>query len=179
MPTPSPVILCETATVLVATQYEPRVAPDLVAGVTVSVDYPAARVLLPGRGNEPAVLERVENASGVEGLFGAGDQDASGDGIDDRLAVGLISTSEPIPPGPLTRLRFDCVEGIARPTPIDFGCTADVTTLLGSDVEAGCGVVAIEYDPPGPPLPTPAPTATASATPPPSPGPSPTPMPTP
>ena len=145
---PSPAPTCQSAMVTIATSYEPQVAPDFVAGVTTTLDYPGGLLDIPGVGNAASVLARVTNVSGTNGLFSAGDQDASGDGFDDRISIGLISTAAAIAPGAFARVVFDCVAGAPRPTIADFACTPDVSSLFGTTLEASCAVVDLQVSPP-------------------------------
>jgi hypothetical protein len=139
-PGPTAVATCDTATVTVTTTYQAQTAPDFVAGVTTILDYPGDRLDLPGTGNQPTVLARVTNLSGVSALFSAGDQDSDSDGADDRVSVGLISTGQAITAGTFAQVVFDCLDGAARPVAGDFTCTPDVSSLLGNLVEATCAV---------------------------------------
>jgi hypothetical protein len=141
------VVGCTSATVTVSTTFTPQSALDFVAGVTTMVDYPGTRISIPGSGNASTVLARVTNLTSASGLFSAGDQDSNSDGIDDRISVGLISTSAAIAPGNFARIVFDCVAGAARPTLTDFTCTPDVSTLFGTGVSATCAVITVQTSP--------------------------------
>ncbi|MEW6272970.1 MAG: hypothetical protein AB1689_27145 [Thermodesulfobacteriota bacterium] len=121
--------------------------PDVVAGVTVFLDYPGTRLDLPGTGNASSVLARVTNLTGVTGVFSVGDQDADSDGFDDRLGVGLISSGTAVAPGDFARVVFDCLPGAARPEAADFGCTPDVSTFFGNTISATCAVTSVEVSP--------------------------------
>jgi len=136
-PTPPPT--CSTLTVTVSVAYDQGEFPD-VAGMTVSVDYPAS-VSIPGIGNQASVAQRVTNLTGVTGgLFSVGDNDSDGDNVDDELAIGLVSLGTSIPSGAFARVSFDCASGATIPDATDFGCTPDVASDAGSSVDATCSV---------------------------------------
>jgi hypothetical protein len=76
-----------------------------VGGVIVRIDYPAS-VSVPGFLDQPSVLERVTNLTGIEsGLFGVSDQD--GDEAHLFLNVGLVTFGS-IGEGPFAAAVFDC-----------------------------------------------------------------------
>jgi hypothetical protein len=116
------------------------VSPDgpTVAGETAFVRYPGAVVDLPGTGTEATL--RATNLTGVPGLFLAGDSDVDQDGIDDRVAVSLISAvpSVSIPEGEFARIDFDCVSGAVQPTIDQFRCEPEGSTVTGNDVPLTC-----------------------------------------
>jgi hypothetical protein len=121
---------CEQATLTITVTHEVSDA----AGVTTSISYPAS-ASLPGTANQPTVLDRVENLTGVSGgLFSVGDNDA--DPNDATLVVGLVSPAAAVPSGPFAEVTFDC-EGEA-PVLADFACTPDVSSVLGNTVESTC-----------------------------------------
>jgi hypothetical protein len=73
--------------------------------VIVRIDYPAS-VSVPGFLDQPSVLERVTNLTGIEsGLFGVSDQD--GDEAHLFLNVGLVTFGS-IGEGPFAAAVFDC-----------------------------------------------------------------------
>jgi hypothetical protein len=122
---------CTKARVTVRVIFEQADFPD-VSGVSVTLDYPEAKLDLPGFGAEPTVLARVSNLTGVSGgLFSVGDQD-------DEINVGLVSISSPIPSGEFARVEFDCRQGAGAPGSSEVSCTVDGSTLLGNPVDASC-----------------------------------------
>jgi hypothetical protein len=87
-----------------------------VAGAQIAISYPAS-VSIPGALDQPIVLTRVEDLTGVTGgLLAARDDDVT------VLSVGLVSISEPIVAGPFARVTFDCT-GSSLPSVGDFSCT--------------------------------------------------------
>jgi len=128
-PTPTPLgVACTQVDVTVAVNFSATDFSD-VAGVTVGLGYPST-LSIPGFGNEPTVLARVTNLTGVQGgLFSVGDQDAQF-----LLNIGLISTGSPIPPGNFARVRFDCAQGSTVPAASAFTCAIDASTLAGNQV---------------------------------------------
>jgi hypothetical protein len=130
-PTPTLPPACSTVTVTVNVSYAQTEFPD-VAGMTINLGYPAT-VVIPGFGAEPSVVARVTNLTGVSGIFSMGDQDTA-------INVGLVSLASAIPPGNFVRIVFDCVGGAAAPDAGAFMCTPDVSTVLGSQVDATCSV---------------------------------------
>ncbi len=138
-PTPTPGgSSCSSATVTVSTSFLPSPG-DPVSGVTVVLDYPEAKLDLPGVG--AAVIGRVTNLTGVSGgLFNAGDDDS-------RVSVGLISLAAAIPPGSFARVVLDCRPGSSLPVASDFSCLATASTFLGQDVTATCSVSSLTTAP--------------------------------
>jgi hypothetical protein len=138
-PTPTPVPTptsgveppaCEQAVVTVTVNY----SSSNVAGINVILRYQDS-VSMPGFGTEPAVVDRVENLTGVTGgLFGVGDEDE--DPNNRRLNIGLVSVGSPIPSGEYARATFDCEAG--TPVLADFQCTSDVSNSLGGVVSSTC-----------------------------------------
>jgi hypothetical protein len=99
-------------------------APDssvLVQGLTVLVDYPEAKVTIPGSGNATSVRQAIINVqSGV--LSQPND-------LDDALRDVLAGTSHPLTPGNLFTINFfDCLNVPVPPTAADFTCTVEVAT---------------------------------------------------
>lgn len=169
--------VCSKALVTITTSYVAPGGGDKVSGVTTALDYPQAKVTLPGVGGGSDVLSRVTNLSGVSGgLFSVGDNDSV-------LNVGLVSLSTAIPAGQFARATFDCVPGQSSPVAGDFTCTPDVSSFFGNTLAGTCQVaVTLEQPTPTPTpatTPTPAPTATPTRTPTPTPTPAGTPTATP
>jgi hypothetical protein len=139
-PTPAPTgggSTCTQVDVTVAINFSQTDFPD-VSGITVGLGYPAS-LSIPGFGNQPSVLERVANLTGVQaGLFSAGDQDDQS-----LLNVGLISTTTAIPPGSFARARFDCAQGASAPPASAFTCSVDASTLAGNEVSPNQCVVTV------------------------------------
>jgi hypothetical protein len=145
-PTPTPFATCATATVVIATTYETQLPPDVIAAVATFLDYPQARVAIPGTANQASVLARVTKLASSAGIFSAADSDTDADTVDDRIAVGLFGTVA-IPPGNFAQVVFDCVAGQPQPQLADFTCTPDVSSLFGNPVAATCEVVSLTYAP--------------------------------
>jgi hypothetical protein len=137
-PTPTPAgVTCTQVDVTVAVNFNQTDFPD-VSGLTVGLGYPAT-LSIPGFGNQPTVLERVTNLTGVQGgLFSAGDQDDQG-----LLNIGLISTTTAIPPGGFARVRFDCATGSTVPAVTAFTCAVDASTLAGNQVSPSQCVITV------------------------------------
>lgn len=130
---------CTTVTVVASASFDATNFPD-VSGLTIETTYPPDRVSIPGFGGEASVADRVTNLSGVTGgLFNVADQDDPGQGPI-AIRVGLVAIPGPIPPGAFAAIRFDCVGGSAPPTPNDFTCAIDASTLLGAAVDATCSL---------------------------------------
>ena len=130
-PTPAPTgsAGCTTATVTITTSFVPPEG-DPVSGVTTTLDYPEAKIGIPGVGGGSDVASRITFlVSG--GLPGVSDDDLV-------LSVGLVNLSQAIPPGQFARAVFDCVAGQPAPVAADFSCTPAVSTFLGFDVSATC-----------------------------------------
>lgn len=142
-PSPGPGTACTSAIVTVSVSFDAVRFPN-VAGVTVSMRYSEASLAIPGFGSDPRVLARVSNLTGIAGaLFSAGDLDYETPAI---LNVGMISIAAAIPPGPFTRIEFDCV-GPDEPVPADLSCIPDLSDLMGNIVPATCSVT-VETLPP-------------------------------
>jgi hypothetical protein len=133
-------------TATIATDFSPRPPDDPVAGVLIKLGYPGREIDIPGFGNDPSVLSRVTNLTGLDGIFSAGDNDTDLDGIDDTLAVGLIDLSSPIPSGNFASAQFDC-RPPQVPSLTDFTCTADLSTANGKPVDGTCSVVSLAVTP--------------------------------
>lgn len=146
---------CSKAIVTVTTSFAAPGGGDKVSGVTTAIDYPQAKVSIPGVGGGSDVLARVANLSGVTGgLFSVGDNDSV-------LNVGLVSLATPIPAGNFARATFDCVAGQPAPALGDFACTADVSSFFGNTIPGTCQLSIVLEQPP----PTPTPAATPTPTP--------------
>src|SRR5262249_22785231 len=111
-----------------------------VSGIQLGVNYPGAKVFIPGTGNDSMVLGSVDNLTGISnGLFSAGDVDA--DPNNSTLNIGLLSLQQTIPTGDFARAHFACVAGQPRPSAGDFSCSASGSTLQGGDVPTQCSLV--------------------------------------
>ena len=115
---------------------------DPVTGVSVFLGYPGSRINII---NE-ALVEQVTNASGVSGTFLVADNDTNANGVDDQLAIGLLTSGQGVPPGNFARVLYDCVDGQSRPVAQDFTCTVELATLFGN-VPGTCQVTQVEYPP--------------------------------
>jgi len=140
-PIPTPTIgggvTCTQVDVTVAVNFSATDFPD-AAGLTVGLTYPA-NLSIPGFGNDPTVLARVTNLTGLQGgLFSVGDQDTQF-----LLNVGLISTGAAIPPGNFARVRFDCAQGANVPPASAFNCAVDASTLAGNEVTPNQCVITV------------------------------------
>jgi hypothetical protein len=106
---------------------------DQVSGITTDIDYPEAKVSLPGIGNAPEVLARITNLSGIaNGIFTGSDNN------DSNVSIGLVVIPGPINPGSFASVRFDCVSGAAVPTAGEFPCTPVISSFLGNTVPGTC-----------------------------------------
>ncbi len=93
----------------------------LVQGLTVLVDYPEAKVTIPGSGNETSVRQTIINVQS-----GALSQPND---LDYALRDVLAGTSHPLTPGNLFTINFfDCTSAPAPPTAADFTCTVEVAS---------------------------------------------------
>jgi Ca2+-binding RTX toxin-like protein len=117
-------------------------ANDPVTGASVFLSYPGGRINII---NE-ALLEQVTNASGVSGTFLVADNDTNGNGSDDQLAIGLITSGQNIPQGAFANVLYDCVTGTSRPVAQEFTCTAEFATQFGT-APGSCTVTAVQYPP--------------------------------
>ena len=134
-----PVTPCSTVTVTGSISYSTADFPN-VSGIQLGLNYPGGKVSIPGTGNDPQVLGRVDNLTGISnGLFSAGDSD--GNPNNSTLNIGLVSLSQTIPTGNFARAHFDCVAGQPRPSASDFSCAASGSTLQGGDVPTQCSLV--------------------------------------
>lgn len=115
-----------------------------VAGITVALGYPSSKLDIPGAYDDPSVLDRVTNLTGISGLFGAGDIPI--DVEESILNAGLVSLGAPIPAGDFLEVDFDCVGPVVAGLG-DLTCIVDVTTLEGDSVLASCELT-LETTPP-------------------------------
>ena len=139
-PSPTPVVACATTMLTVTIGYQDP--GDPVTGVSVFLGYPGNRINII---NE-ALLEQVTNASGVSGTFLVADNDTNANGVDDQIAIGLLTSGQGVPPGNFARVLYDCVDGQSRPVAQDFTCTVEFATLFGN-VPGTCQVTQVEYPP--------------------------------
>ena len=107
-------------TLTVALTHDPALTSD-VAGVELNVDYPPAKVAIPGSGNVPTAGGRVANLGPDAATFSVADRDATLDGQDDQLFIAY-GTTDVVPPGDIVRVLMDGLPG-ATPTGADFACT--------------------------------------------------------
>jgi hypothetical protein len=93
----------------------------LVQGLTVLVDYPEAKVTIPGSGNATSVRQSIINVQ-----TGALSQPND---LDYALRDVLAGTSHPLTPGNLFTINFfACTNVTVPPTAADFTCTVEVAT---------------------------------------------------
>ncbi len=130
----------DQVTITVGIAFDDVEFPD-VAGVTTTLARPQ-NLDVPGTGSRTD-QSRASNLTGKAGFFGVSDQDLDFDGVDDHVAIGLV-TQQLIPPGDLATVRFDCAPGTPAPTAADFPCAADLATSAGTDVRgASCSVTSV------------------------------------
>lgn len=109
-----------------------------ISGVDVEIAYPTT-VSIPGCCNNPEVLARVENVTGIsDGIFGVADNDDPNVGPV-NLSIGLVSLAAPIPGGPFSRITFECTPG-ATIAASDFACGAEVSDAAGNLFTGQCSV---------------------------------------
>jgi hypothetical protein len=107
-----------------------------VSGADAEITYPST-VSIPGCCNNPEVLARVENITGIsDGIFGVADNDEPPAGPI-NLSIGLVSLGTPIPVGPFSRVTFECTPG-ATIAASDFGCSAEVSDAVGNTFPGQC-----------------------------------------
>jgi hypothetical protein len=105
-------------------------------GVVVRLAYPEGLVLAKDEtGSARKLVRRL--AAGDGGLFEAMPGDTDGDGVDDRVNIGLVT--EKIAPGSFAEIRFACRPGASAPKASEFACEPQVSDSLGS-VDATCAV---------------------------------------
>lgn len=128
---PDPSSACVTVELLL--DYADRVEP---VGVLLGLLYPES-VSIPGFADQPSVLDRVENRTGISnGLFGVADNVDAGTA---RLNVGLIAPGQVVPRGSFALVHFDCVAGHPLPVAGDFACLSDAADDDGT-VAVDCTV---------------------------------------
>jgi len=121
--TPTPAgLLCNAGEHVVA-----RASVDKpYGGLSVRLGYPSA-VNVPGSGTAQSVKDRVVFAH-PGGLTAVNDLDDTSDGVDDTLAMSVVSSDES-PAGLYVTVTFDCVAGEARPGPPDFACVVQSASM--------------------------------------------------
>ncbi len=98
----------------VSVSFNPQVVLDL-AGVELSVDYPQAKVTLPGTGNTPEITARLAN-------LGLSSNSLQGSDDDNKLFIVYGgATPTDVPPGPVVRVTFD--KPGSAPLANEFSCT--------------------------------------------------------
>lgn len=129
-PTPTSRPACSTVEVTIRSNY----SQTNIGGLIGRLVYPA-NASIPGFLDGALVQARVTNLTGVSGLLGVSDQDNE---VPPFLNFGLVTGSQPIPAGPLFRVRFDCV-GPGTPTASQFTCgPLTIATSLGEESQAPC-----------------------------------------
>ena len=135
---------CSRLEVTIATSFTPPVSPSFVAGISTSLDYPGARLEIPGSGSAASVVARVTNLTGVAGsLLSAADLDVVPDALDDRISVGMLNTGSALPSGAFVKITFDCRPGEPVPQIGSFTCTPSASTLEGELLPSSCQVAAL------------------------------------
>jgi hypothetical protein len=92
----------------------------IVQGLTLLVDYPEARVTIPGSGNATSVRQTIINVQS-----GALSQPFD---LDYALREQIAGTAHPLTPGQLFTINFLDCQGATPPTAADFTCTVEVAT---------------------------------------------------
>jgi hypothetical protein len=129
---------CRESSVTVSVAWDRQLEPA-AQGVVVGLTYPEGLLLAPDEsGSAKDSVRRL--GSGDGGLFEAIPVDQDGDGVDDRVNIGLVS--EGISPGPFARVRFACRPDAAAPEEAAFACEPQVAGARGEiastcDVELG------------------------------------------
>jgi len=130
--------------VWIATSFSTPVSPSFVGGISTSLDYPGARLEIPGSGSAASVVARVTNLTGVAGsLLSAADLDVVPDALDDRISVGMLNTGSALPSGAFVKITFDCRPGEPVPQIGSFTCTPSASTLEGELLPSSCQVAAL------------------------------------
>lgn len=112
------------------------------------LSYPDAALDIPGFGSQQSVIDRVGDLTGVVGgTFSYADTDTDANTLDDRIATGLISLSQPFPPGPFVTVTFDCKPGQGAAVASDFTCSLDASDNNGNAILGSCSVSAVSYVP--------------------------------
>ena len=110
--------------------------------------YPDAQLDIPGFGSQQSVIDRVADLTGVAGgTFSYADTDTNANTLDDQIAVGLISLSQPFPAGPFMTVTFDCKAGQGATVAGDFACTLDASDNNGDTIPGTCTVSSVSYLP--------------------------------
>ena len=110
--------------------------------------YDDAKLDIPGFGSQQSVIDRVDDLSGVVGgTFSYADTDTDANTLDDRIAVGLISLSQPFPAGDFMSVTFDCKAGQGAAVAGDFACTLDASDNNGDAITGSCSVSSVSYVP--------------------------------
>ena len=122
-------------TVVIALTHDPALTGE-VSGVEITVDYPTAKVSIPGSGNVPASGGRVANLGPPDVLFDVSDRDGNSDGTDDQLFIPYGTTGN-LPKGDLVQVVFDGQVGLAI-TPGEFTCT--VATAVDNQGQPVSGI---------------------------------------
>jgi hypothetical protein len=126
---------CRESLVTVSVAWDPEVDPA-AQGVVVGLAFPEGLVL--AEDESGSAKERVRRlGAGTGGLFEAIPVDTDGDGVDDRVNIGLVS--EGISPGAFARVRFACRPDAAAPAPAAFACEPEVAGARGT-IASTCDV---------------------------------------
>ena len=120
----------------VIVNFDPAAVLDLAA-VELSVNYPQAKVALPGTGNTPEVNGRLTNLVAGSSITPLGNDD------DDKLRI-IFGGGSPtdVPSGPVVRISFD--QPGPAPLASEFSCTVtDAFDSFGLSVSGvTCAVAA-------------------------------------
>jgi len=112
------------------------------------VGYPETALDIPGFGSQQSVIDRVTDLTGVlGGTFSYADTDTDANTLDDQIAVGLISLSQPFPAGPFLSVSLDCKAGQGAAVAGDFTCTLDASDINGAQIAGSCSVSSVSYVP--------------------------------
>lgn len=118
----------------------------MASAAGISLDYPEAKLDIPGTGNAATVKARVANLTGVTGgFFDVGDinnpANPGNPSLEDRLNVGLVVIPGAVPTGNFVRVTFDCRAGQPAPSLGDFICIPDIGDENGTPFGSqACGM---------------------------------------
>jgi hypothetical protein len=131
-----PVSGCTMARVTVRLDFDAQAAAP--AGITAELDYPTDRVSIPGAGDDPQVVARVTDLTGLGGFFSVFDRDSDSNGTEDQLGTSVVVIGASYSPGPFEEALFDCNPGAELPAADDFGCSiASASDEFGNAIDAG------------------------------------------
>jgi hypothetical protein len=134
-PTPSPVFCPAAGAGSVTTAVTITLATDgtPIGGASLLLDYPPARVRLPGVADDAAVRARITDltAGALLSKGAPNNQDGDGDREPDRVRFTLVSTTGVS--GAILKITFDRCSGVALTTASDYTCTVVAGSAVGTD----------------------------------------------